>query len=188
MASSWRKRSYWAISPPVGCKTSWLVTSETRARIAFSAASCSRSAAATVMFLQPTAVRKPSTSSAAARASSHGTSDASLSSPLRSPVRCTTPITTASAAPAIAPAVSSHCQNVTSRHQAGGRDRRAAATERTASASACGTMPALPRAASRRLAAHGLGSAPPTESANAVIALSTSDCCACPAASAVSAA
>ena len=57
---------------------------------------------------------------------------------------------------------------------------RPAATPRTASASACGTMPALRRAASRRLAAQGLGSAPPTESANAVIALSTSDCCAWP--------
>ena len=80
-ASSFLKCSYWAISRPVGTSTRSRVTSATRSRIAVSAVSRSRSAAATVMFLQPTAVRKPSTSSATASASSHGMSDASVSSP-----------------------------------------------------------------------------------------------------------
>ena len=86
-ASSRRKRSYWVISAPVGTRTRSRVTSETRSRIARSASSRSRSAAATVVFRQPTAVRKPSTSSATASASSHGISDASLITPLWWPVR-----------------------------------------------------------------------------------------------------
>src|ERR1700733_5630628 len=93
-------------------------------------------------------------------------------------------MTTASTTAAAASTVSSHCHSMTIRHQAGGLGLRAAATPRTASASAPGTIGALLRAASRRLPAHGTGSAPPTESANAVIALSTSDCCAWPTASA----
>jgi len=111
--------------------------------------------------------------------SSHGISETSPVHPWRWPVSRTTAITTESTTPATASTVSSHCQTVTSRHEAGGPDLTTAAC--TAPASACGTMPALQRAASRRLPAHGSGRPLPTESANAVIALSTSDCCAWPA-------
>jgi hypothetical protein len=113
--------------------------------------------------------------------SSHGISETSPSSVDLSRPPCATAITTAQPMPPIASTVSSHCQAVISRHQAGTEDPPGTA-RRTASASAPGKRPALSLAASRREVSHGSGRPSPIASANAVMALSTSDWGACPAA------
>ena len=126
------------------------------------------------MFRQPRAVSQPSSVVTTASPASQGTSER-LPSGAGSCGPWATPITTARMADSAAMPSRSPCHAAISRHHSR-TAARPGSGRRMAWASAGGTSSARDRAARRTAPGHGSGSRPPTASAKAVMAVSTSDC------------